>query len=156
VLGSLHCLPLDGRFAEPPNLYRRRPAAEVVREYLAEIARLIMGSDAFAVLGHIDYAVRTWPAHVEPFDPHAFEDDFRHALRVLADSGRALEVNTRGPVHPEIVQWWRDEGGKAITFGSDAHDPDALAHGFSEAAAMVETYGFRPGRHPHDFWARSG
>jgi histidinol-phosphatase (PHP family) len=156
VLGSLHCLPVEGRFAEPPNLYRRRPAAEVVREYLAEIARLIMGSDAFAVLGHIDYAVRTWPAHAGPFDPHAFEDDFRHALRVLADSGRALEVNTRGPVHPEIVQWWRDEGGKAITFGSDAHDPDALARGFSEAAAMVEAYGFRPGRHPHDFWARSG
>jgi histidinol-phosphatase (PHP family) len=156
VLGSLHCLPFEARFSEPPNMYRRRPAAEVVREYLAEIPRLIDGSDVFAVLAHIDYAVRSWPAHAGPFEPQAFEDEFRHALRVLADSGRALEVNTRGQVYPEIIGWWREEGGKAITFGSDAHDPTALAFGFSEAVDMVETHGFRPGRHPHDFWTLPG
>jgi histidinol-phosphatase (PHP family) len=156
VLGSLHCLPFEKRFSEPPNLYRRRPAAEVVRDYLAEIARLITGFDAFAVLAHIDYAVRSWPSQAGPFDPHAFEDEFRHALRVLADGGRALEVNTRGQVHRAIIGWWRDEGGKAITFGSDAHDPTGLAHGFSEAVAVVEEAGFRPGRHPQDFWTRSG
>jgi histidinol-phosphatase (PHP family) len=154
VLGSLHCLPYEQQFAEPPNLYRRRPAADVVREYLAEIPRLITGSVGFAVLAHIDYAVRTWPANAGPFEPQRFEDDFRHALRVLADADRALEVNTRGRVYPEIIRWWRDEGGKAITFGSDAHDPAALARGFSDAAAVVEACGFRPGRHPHDFWIR--
>src|SRR5512133_3274958 len=79
---------------------------------------------------------------------------FRHALRVLADSGRALEVNTKAPVHPGIVAWWREEGGEAITFGSDAHDPTVLALGFGDAAAMVEAHGFRPGRHPYDFWRR--
>lgn len=154
VLGSLHCLPFEQRFSEPPNLYRRRPAAEVVRTYLAEIPRLITGFDAFAVLAHIDYAVRSWPGDAGPFDPQEFEDDFRHALRVLADSGRALEVNTRGPVHAEIIRWWREAGGQAVTFGSDAHDPTALAYAFTEAVAVVETCGFRPGRHPHDFWTR--
>jgi histidinol-phosphatase (PHP family) len=75
-------------------------------------------------------------------------------LRLLAASGRALEVNTKVPVHPEIVAWWREEGGEAITFGSDAHDPTVVARGFSGAAAMVEAHGFRPGRHPYDFWRR--
>jgi histidinol-phosphatase (PHP family) len=60
------------------------------------------------------------------------------------------------PLHPEIVRWWHEEGGDAVTFGSDAHHPAALAHGFPEAAAMAEAHGFRPGRHPYDFWARSG
>ena len=156
VLGSLHCLPFEAGFSEPPNLYRRRSAAEVVREYLAEVPRLIKGFDAFAVLAHIDYAVRFWPSQAGPFDPREFEDEFRHALRELADSGRALEVNTRGQVHPEIIRWWRDEGGTAITFGSDAHDPTALAHGFHEAVAVVEAHGFTSGRHTHDFWTRSG
>jgi histidinol-phosphatase (PHP family) len=55
---------------------------------------------------------------------------------------------------PEIVQWWRDEGGRAISFGSDTHDPTRLAHRFSEAVAMVEAKGFRAGRHPWDFWVR--
>ncbi|MEV1171778.1 PHP domain-containing protein [Nonomuraea sp. NPDC049784] len=156
VLGSLHCLPVGRQFAEPPNLYRRRPAAEVIREYLAEIPRLIKSSDTFGVLAHIDYPLRYWPAQAGPFDPNAFQEEFRHALRVLADGGRALEVNTRGQLYPEIVRWWRDEGGDAVSFGSDAHSPTGIAHGFTAAAAMVEAQGFRPGRHPHDFWARSG
>lgn len=154
VLGSLHCLPDGDGFAEPSGLYGHRRAAEVVRQYLAEVGRLIAQSDVFAVLAHIDYPVRSWPAQAGPFDPNAFEDEFRYALRVLADSGRALEVNTRVPLHPEIVRWWRDEGGSAVTFGSDAHDPTGLASGFGAAADMVESHGFRPGRHPYDFWTR--
>ncbi len=157
VLGSLHCLPIgEEQYAEPPSLFRRRPAADVLREYLAELPRLIQAFDAFAVLAHIDYPIRHWPEAAGPFDPHAFEDEFRHALRVLAETGRALEVNTRRGPDPEIVRWWRDEGGEAVTFGSDAHDPTALADRFTEAAAMVEAIGFRPGRHPWDFWVRTG
>jgi len=161
VLGSLHCLPIGQRFSEMPNLYRQRPAAEVVREYLTEIGRLISGWDAFAVLAHIDYAVRYWPAEAGPFDPYAFEDEFRHALRTLADSDRGLEINTRGSPgslshYGQIVGWWREEGGTVVTFGSDAHDPTAIAWGLAEAVAIVEAHGFRPGRHPYDLWTRSG
>lgn len=154
VLGSLHSLPVGQDVLEVSGLYRHRPAAEVVREYLAELPDLIAGSDVFAVLAHIDYPIRYWPAQAEPFDPLAFEDDFRAALRPLASTGRALEVNTRIPLHPQVVRWWHEEGGEAITFGSDAHDPTALARGFANAAAMVEANGFRPGRDPYDFWRR--
>jgi len=154
VLGSLHCLPCGQQFSEMPNLYQQRPAAEVVRDYLAEIPRLIEGSAAFPVLAHIDYPLRYWPAGGGPFNPRAFQEDFRHALRVLAHSGRILEINTRGPLHPQIARWWRDEGGQAITFGSDAHDPDVLARRFRDAAAMAEACGFRPGPGPCDPWPR--
>ena len=156
VLGSLHSLPVDEEFLEMPPLYLRRPAAEVIRDYLAEIARLVAGSDAFSVLAHIDYPVRYWPAAAGPFDPRAFEADFRAALRALADTGRALEVNTVVPLFPDVVGWWHEEGGEAVTFGSDAHEPAVLAQGFADAAAMVEAHGFRPGRHPFDVWRRSG
>jgi histidinol-phosphatase (PHP family) len=155
VLGSQHCLPDGGGYAAPPGLYQRRDAADVVREYLAEVARLIAESDTFAVLAHIDFPVRFWPAGAGPFDANTFEDEFRHALRLLAETGRVLEVNTRVPLSPAVVRWWWEEGGTAVTFGSDAHDPIALTHGFGEAAAMVEAQGFRPGRYPHDFWVRS-
>jgi histidinol-phosphatase (PHP family) len=154
VLGSLHSLPIGPQLFEMPELYRRWPATEVVREYLTEIPRLISSSDAFGVLAHIEYPVAYWPAQAGLFDPNSFQSEFRHALRVLADSGRALEVNTKVPVHPEIVAWWCEEGGEAITFGSDAHNPAVLARGFGDAAAIVEAHGFRPGRHPYDFWKR--
>ena len=155
VLGSLHCLPDGDGFAETWDLFSRRDARDVVRQYLAELVRLVTASDLFAVLAHIDYAVRFWPHQsAGPFDPGEFEEEFRHALRATAESGRALEINTRLPLHSTLLSWWHEEGGDAVTFGSDAHVPSAVAHGFAEAVDMAEAHGFRPGRNPYDFWAR--
>ncbi|MFI6925455.1 PHP domain-containing protein [Nonomuraea spiralis] len=157
VLGSLHSLPAGEGFSEPPGLYASRPAAEVVRDYLAEIPEVVVGSDAFAVLAHVDYPVRYWPVETAgPFDPKAFEEEFRHALRVTAGSGRALEINTVVPLHATLLGWWREEGGQAVTFGSDAHEPSVVARRFREAADLAWAHGFRPGRDPYDFWGRTG
>ncbi|MFG1606201.1 PHP domain-containing protein [Actinoplanes sp. NPDC049265] len=152
VLGSMHCLPYGTTNAEPWLLYPVRDPDEVMRDYLAEVARLVSGSATFEVLAHIDYAVRSWPGG--DFDPGRFEEEFRYALRATASAGRVLEVNTRIPLHETILGWWYAEGGAAISFGSDAHLPDLVAHGFREAAGMAEAYGFRAGRDPHDFWPR--
>jgi histidinol-phosphatase (PHP family) len=155
VLGSLHSLPDQATYAEPWGLYPHRNAHEVVREYLVEVAAMMSMSGMFSVLAHIDYAVRSWPeAKAGPFDPLVFEEEFRFALRATADSGRALEINTRLPLHATILDWWHQEGGDAVTFGSDAHLPALVAHGFAEAAQMARAHGFRPGRHPHDLWGR--
>src|SRR4051812_43491636 len=83
VLGSLHCLPTpDGsQLSEIGGLYRERDWADVVRDYLAEIVRLIDGFADFAVLAHIDYAVRYWPDGEGAFDPRLYEEEFRAALR---------------------------------------------------------------------------
>lgn len=156
LLGSLHTLPDEGSFAEPWGIYPHRNPADVVRAYLAEVAVMASVSDTFSVLAHIDYPVRSWPAEIAgPFAPAAFEDDFRHALRAVARSGRALEVNTRLPLHATVLTWWHEEGGDAITFGSDAHLPALVGHGFADAARMAEAHGFRPGRHPYDLWGRA-
>lgn len=156
VLGSLHTLRDRDEYAEPPGLWGHRDSTDVVRSYLAEVAVLVASNQQFEILAHIDYPVRSWPASADPFDPRIFEDEFRHALRVLADSGRALELNTQVPLHSTILGWWRDAGGTAITFGSDAHDPESVARGFRDAGHLAEAYGFRPGRHPHELWGRVG
>jgi histidinol-phosphatase (PHP family) len=159
VLGSLHSLALDGHpwvvdFLYGPDAVPQLDAASVVRSYLEEAERMIKTCGAFAVLAHIDYPVRFWPSEQNGFDPSAFEEEFRSVLRALAGAGRALEVNTRIPLPPEIVRWWYEEGGDAVSFGSDAHAPDVVARGFADAAAMVEAQGFKPGRDLHDFWRR--
>lgn len=155
VLGSLHTLPDRGDFAEPWGMYPHRDAPEVMREYLAGVTAMVAESDLFAVLAHIDYPVRSWPAQqAGAFDPAMFEEEFRAALRATARSGRALEINTRLPLHATILTWWHEEGGDAVTFGSDAHLPEFVAHGFAEAAQMAEAHGFRPGSNPYDLWGR--
>ncbi|TQF07020.1 PHP domain-containing protein [Kitasatospora acidiphila] len=156
VLASVHSAPaIDGSgFTEVSTRYDDQPPADVVRAYLAETVRLIEQFDAFEVLAHIDYPVRYWPADAKPYDPFDFEEEYRHVLRCLAAADKVLEVNTRVPLHPQVLAWWREEGGQAITFASDAHDPGALARGFADAVQMAEATGFRPGRDPHAFWGR--
>jgi histidinol-phosphatase (PHP family) len=154
VIGSLHCLPEADRFEEPGELYTHRAPVQVMRDYLNEIVRLVTETDAFSILGHIDYPVRYWPEGIGPFDPALFEGGFRAALRATARSGRVLEVNTVVPLSAVILRWWHDEGGAAISFGSDAHEPMTVAHGFVAAAAMAEAIGFRPQSDPLQFWPR--
>ena len=156
VLGSLHSLPLGDAAAEPPELFRRRDAVDVVRGYLVEIATMIEQTQVFEVLAHVDYPLRHWPAAAGPFDVGAFEVELRHVLRTLAASDRVLEVNTKGPMLPEVVRWWREEGGRVVTFGSDAHEPSLLGRRFAEAVDLVEAHGFRAGRHPYDRWTLPG
>jgi histidinol-phosphatase (PHP family) len=154
VLGSLHCLPEGDRFFEPDDLRLRHGIGQILREYLAEVTRLVETSDAFAVLAHIDYPVRSWAGDDPAFDPRDFEEEFRTALRATARSGRALEINTVLPLDATILRWWHDVGGEAVTFGSDAHEPAHVARGFADAAAMAEACGFRPAPDLVDPWVR--
>lgn len=152
VNGSLHTLPLGGDRAEPVTLYRLWRPGDVVSAYLEEVPRMVAGSDAFEVFTHLDYAARHWPAEdVGPFDPRRFEEGFRAAMRAIAGSGRALEMNTRW-LWPWMPQWWKEEGGRAVSFGSDAHIPSALADGFPEAQQMLECVGFHPGARADHLW----
>ena len=156
LLGSLHTLRDGDVYAEPWGIYPHRDAHEVMREYLAGVVEMVSVDGVFEVVAHIDYPVRSWPAERGPFDPVVFEDEFRWALRATARSGRALELNTRLPLHATILTWWYEEGGEAVTFGSDAHLPSSVGHGFAEAAQMAEAHGFRAGRDPYDLWRRVG
>jgi histidinol-phosphatase (PHP family) len=56
---------------------------------------------------------------------------------------------------PELVRWWADAGGDAVSFGSDAHRPRDLANRFAEAAEVALGSGFRPGRDAGELWSRS-
>jgi histidinol-phosphatase (PHP family) len=155
VLGSVHSLDAGG--VRPVDfLFDRAEPASLIRAYLGEVLRLVDSAAPFEVLAHIDYPVRHWPARAGRFDPVVFEDEYRTVLAALAGSGRTLELNARVPVPAVIVRWWHEAGGDAVVFGSDAHRPEAVARRFTELAAIAEAAGFRPGRHPHDFWRRGG
>jgi histidinol-phosphatase (PHP family) len=155
ILGSLHAVPCGGRLTPADHLFRIMPAAEVMRRYFAELARLIGGSDLFEVLAHLDFPRRMWPREAGAYDEAAFEAEYRAVLRALAGSGRVLEVNTKTPLaSARLLRWWRDEGGKAVSFGSDAHEPWRVGDKFRLAVDVVEAAGFRPGRDRFDFWRR--
>lgn len=157
VLGSLHAIECDGalEFVDR-SLFDRLDPHDLMRRYLAEMLELVRDSEKFAVLAHCDYPRRYWPTRrAGQYHETDFEEEYRAVFAALAASGRALEINTRSPMaSTELVRWWRQEGGDAVSFGSDAHDPYSVGHEFALAVDIVEAAGFTSGRDRHDFWRR--
>ncbi|WP_245160188.1 PHP domain-containing protein [Blastococcus sp. CT_GayMR20] len=154
ILGSLHSLELDGRLVGVGRLLYVDPDT-TMRRYLAEIVRMIETSDVFQVLAHVDFPRRYWPGGTDRYVEKTYEEEYRAVFRALASTGRALEVNTSSPLASvDQVRWFHEEGGQAVSFGSDAHAPAAVGQRFDLAVDVVEAAGFRPGRDRLDFWRR--
>jgi histidinol-phosphatase (PHP family) len=155
ILGSLHSIVDNGRLIGASHLYGTVPADTLMRRYFAEMLDLIKGSDVFQVLAHCDYPRRHWPRSEGEYREADFEEEYRTVFRALATSGRALEINTRSPLwSTTLMRWWYEEGGDAVSFGSDAHAPGRVGARFELAADVVEAAGFRPGKDAFDFWRR--
>lgn len=165
VLGSVHCLEVDGELVDMsvPEMLTPELAGDRFRRYLAATLELVESPAPFAILTHLDYPKRYWPHAELAFDELDYEEEYRAVLASLARSGRVLEVNSsramgppRGP-SPGLLplSWWHAEGGAAVSFGSDAHRPEHLAAGLNDAVALAEAAGFRPGDEPLELWRRA-
>jgi histidinol-phosphatase (PHP family) len=154
ILASLHTASArDEDYADIGASIKRNDPSQQYRRYLAEAVRLIEEYDGFEVLTHIDYPVRYWPEGSR-FDLEEFESDIRLVLRTLARADKIMEFNTRIPLDGRVVGWWRQEGGKGVSFASDAHKPEAVGNGFREAAEVARAAGFKPSEDMFDFWVR--
>lgn len=161
VHGSVHCVRLNGALIDASDFRHQDGSFDIAaatREYFTEVLAMIDAGQPFETLAHLDYPKRYWLEAAAPYDERDFEEQIRAILRAAAQSGRVLEVNTtRGRVlcpDQVVVRWWREAGGQAVSFGSDAHDPDKIATGFEVARQMVESIGFKPAKDPTAFWRR--
>lgn len=164
VLGSVHCVEVGGVLtdASASGLLTAATARALLRSYLRETLALVDSSVAFEVLAHLDYPKRYWPHEEIGYDERDEEELFRAILKTAARRGLVLEVNTTRGMDPGrglcpgplVLAWWREEGGQAVSLGSDAHDPTKLAQGFSLARDLLETHGFQSPAEPNAFWIR--
>jgi histidinol-phosphatase (PHP family) len=162
VLASVHCVDWQGARvdASEPGFLTSVNVEEAFHLYLREVMALLESNQTFDALAHLDYPKRYWPSEAQYNEP-SYEQDFRRILRTAAARQTVLEVNTtRGgdPARylcpgPIVLGWWREEGGRAISFGSDAHSPEAIAAGFELAQAVADRAGFKPARDPTEFWS---
>src|SRR3712207_230528 len=154
VLGSLHSLSAEGRLVSVGRLLYD-DADATMRRYLGEVVGMIETSDVFQVLAHVDFPRRYWPRGSHRYVEKEYEEEYRAVFRALAGTGRALEGNTSSPLASvDQVRWFHEEGGEAVSFGSDAHGARAVGSKFDLAVDVVESAGFRPGRDRFDFWRR--
>src|SRR5215831_3337920 len=160
VLGSIHCIRVGDGMLDASQFRGREgldfPAA--VRAYFGEVLAMVDSGQPFETLAHLDYPKRYWREGIAPYREMDYEAEIRAILRAAARTGRVLEVNTtRGhTLCPDltVVRWWREAGGQAVQYGSDAHQPDKVAEGFLIATQMVESAGFKPAPDPVSLWRR--
>jgi histidinol-phosphatase (PHP family) len=160
VHGSIHCIRLDGDLLDASQFRTQKGIdfPRAVREYFRETLAMVDSGQPFETLAHIDYPKRYWLAGAAPYREEDYKEEIRAILSAAARTGRVLEVNTtRGDtLCPDltVVRWWRELGGQAVSYGSDAHQPDKVGAGFELATQMVEAAGFKPARDPMALWRR--
>lgn len=164
VLGSVHCAVWRDRLIDASQMSSLPPdeAPGFFREYLRDTLALVECDQQFQVLAHLDYPKRYWPHAEVPYREEHYEEEFRAVLRSAAARGTVLEVNTTRGMEPgkgltpglTVIRWWTEEGGRAISFGSDAHDPEKIARGFELAGELAEAAGFKPNDDPAGWWLR--
>ena len=163
VLASQHCIEWQGRTADAasPGFLDPSAVGDMYSLYLSEMRSLIECDIPFDALAHLDYPKRYWPED-PPYEETLFEDELRNVLRAAARRGVAVEINTtrgRDPSRylcpgPTVLRWWREEGGEAVCFGSDAHSPEHVGAGFRLAQDVAASAGFKPGDDPLAYWTR--
>jgi len=164
VLGSVHCFDWRGQLIDASQL-GRLPVADVgeaVRGYFRELCALAGSGQPFQVLAHLDYPKRYWPHAEIRYREEDYEEEIRAVLRGAAARQAVLELNTtRGAVPergfcpgPVVLRWWVQEGGRALSLGSDSHEPAKIALGFAMAAQLAGAAGFKPNDDPAGFWLR--
>ncbi|WP_280769598.1 histidinol-phosphatase HisJ family protein [Salipaludibacillus daqingensis] len=114
---------------------------EIYKEYFS-LVRKAANSGMFDILGHID-AVKG--LGYQPVS--SMQKEMEETANVIAKSNMAVELNTSGirkcgEIFPStnFLSLLHDRG-VPFTFGSDAHSPEELSHGWKEALAELKQLG---------------
>jgi histidinol-phosphatase (PHP family) len=146
LLGSQHWID-DTNVFDPA--YFEGTSAEAYGRYFDKVLGLVQSGD-FDVLAHMDIAKRYGFDAYGVFDPYPWEEQIRSILQELARRDKALEVNSgtlRRPVGetspgPLILRWFRECGGRLVTFGSDAHLAEHVGFGQEQVIRQLQAAGF--------------
>ncbi|MEW6569163.1 MAG: histidinol-phosphatase HisJ family protein [Chloroflexota bacterium] len=145
-LGALH-------WVGPTMIWNReyydQPEDQAYRDYFAELGRVAMAG-GFDILAHMDALKRYGVERYGPYDPRRYEADIRAVLRACAESDLALEINTSSlrrsirETSPAqlVLTWFRQEGGRWVTVGSDAHLPEHVGFGLEQCLDTIHAAGF--------------
>lgn len=124
---------------------------EAYLRYFNEVLQNVMLYNEFDVYGHLDYIVRYGGYASTKIEYDEFKEILDEILVHLIKKGKGIELNTSGnryglgTPHPnmDILQRYKELGGKIITLGSDAHKTTDLARNFDDALDILENVGYK-------------
>ena len=149
IIGSVHNLRGGEDFYFMENLSISE-AKDLLKQYFDEIIIMLEWGN-FDVLAHLTYPLRYFysKSNLE-IDLSEFEEQIEKILKLTAEKGIALEINTaalRQPLNklsPEldVIKRFKEMGGRYVTVGSDAHFAEHLAADIEKAYEVALEAGF--------------
>ncbi len=127
---------------------RGKRQAEYNLGYYEEILSLVQHYTDYSVLGHLDLISRYDKEGVYPFEKR--KEILEEILKTVIRDGKGIEVNTScyryglQDLTPsrQILELYRDLGGRILTIGSDSHKRAHLGYQIPETMEMLKTMGF--------------
>lgn len=134
-----------------PDVYYKYTKSIVYGRYLEDILSCMNEVKDFDTLGHYDYITR-YAAYRDPdLRYEEFREHFDAIFRFLISNDKSLEINTatfsekkygKRVFDTDILNRYKELGGKNITIGSDAHDPDHIGFLFDHFIKLIRFVGF--------------
>ena len=149
VLGSMHFV--DGLDVYFQPFWEGKTVFQTERRYLEETLACVQIHDDFDVLAHLTY-ISKCPAHPAPaplrYADHA--EILDEILRILAQKGKGLEINTSGVDRcggflptADFFRRFKELGGEIVTVGSDAHRCNRVGqYSFEACDVLKDIFGY--------------
>ncbi|MFD5021852.1 histidinol-phosphatase HisJ [Paenibacillus sp. NPDC058367] len=150
LIGSVHFLgEWDITDYRQVDGWEGKDELEVYRLYYDAVKKSAL-SGLYDIIGHMDVIKRFGYGPQTPEGKAEVRTLELETLKVIADSGIAMELNASGLTKPcaemfpaEHLLQEAFKLGIPLTLGSDAHDPAKLGDGLQEARSMLWHTGFR-------------
>ncbi len=149
VIGSVHYTHKGDPYY--PEFWEGISGKKAFLCYLEEVLRCVKLHHNFDVLGHLTYVCKSVhnPTH-EPVLYSDFCEISDEIMKILADNGKGMEINTSGVDKAgaflpsmEFLKRFRELGGEIVTVGSDAHDVSRVGQYTNEAIDLLrEVFGY--------------
>ncbi len=151
VIASLHFI--DGQDPYYGQYYKPYDYFYAYSHYLDVLGELLEQTTDFDIMGHYDYVAR-YPSYPQACITYKeFRDYMERILSYLARNGKTLEINTktyqitrsgkRVEIDIEIFKRFKELGGEALSFGSDAHGIQQIGTQFSWAREVALAAGIQ-------------
>lgn len=130
--------------------YTEENAAFLLGHYFGELLNVVQWGN-FDSLAHLTYPLRYITGEFGiRIDLAQYAGQIDAILSLLAQKGKALEINTSGLrqkigttlPHFELVKRFRQLGGRYVTVGADAHCTKDLGTGIAEGIGIAKQAGF--------------
>lgn len=149
VIGSIHNLEIS------PDFYymnlKKMPEEMITRLYGQYLDALfgVASFEGVNTLAHCTYPLRYIHRDGRELNIEKFYPRYRELFHILIENGIALELNTSGlrkgyvtSPDTDLLELYRDCGGKLVTCGSDSHREDECGMDIDVSMKMLKKVGF--------------